>query len=558
MTRPHTATAIALGAFTLLTYFQFPGHTWLQQDSQIYVAMFEHLDNPSVLARDIVCVHPHVKWTIYDETTRALHNWSGLSYRNVLDAQMLLFRFFGLAGVFLIAAAAGLNRLGALFVAFLFGLGAFIGGPEILTLEYEPVPRGFALMLVLLALGYGAFGRWRIAVVLAGIALLYHPPTSAPFWLAAVVYTIVRRKPTVARNVLAGYFGGAFLLLIFAAFQTGEHESQPLFARIPDDLVTLMRYRGAYNWVDLWKSEWLVQYALLTAFAAGAWMRLRKAMDHELTAMSFTLIVYGILSVPLSWLTLNVMRWSMMPQFQPARAVLFVVAFAIILGAAAGWRAAQAGRWLEATLWLIPILALPANRLIAPLFAGAFSQRLLLVRCALIAALAVTAVLILTLSAHYLPRWPQAASAALLVPLAAVFLIPGVGQVVNYPPLHTPSLESLGSWARANTRPDSIFHFADTGRVNAPGVFRIQSLRAVYVDWKGGGQVNQSWAFAREWRQRWEWANRAQLPSRPLRDYRQAGIDYLVVDVNVPVLAAATVYQNDAWRVIDLSLVDAQ
>ena len=31
------ATAAASVALALLTFFQFPGHTWLQQDSQIYV-----------------------------------------------------------------------------------------------------------------------------------------------------------------------------------------------------------------------------------------------------------------------------------------------------------------------------------------------------------------------------------------------------------------------------------------------------------------------------------------------------------------------------------------
>ena len=187
MTRPHTATALALGAFTLLTYLQFPGHTWLQQDSQTYVAILQRLDNPAVLAHDIVATHPHVQWTVYDEIARALHASTGLGYHAILDAQLLLFRFLGLAGVFLLAAAAGLNRLGAIFVAFLFGLGATIGGPEILSLEYEPVPRAFAFLLIVAALGYGAFGRWTISAVLAALALLYHPPTSAPYWLAVLV-----------------------------------------------------------------------------------------------------------------------------------------------------------------------------------------------------------------------------------------------------------------------------------------------------------------------------------------------------------------------------------
>lgn len=35
---PAVAIATAIAALALLTCFQFPGHTWIQQDSQIYVA----------------------------------------------------------------------------------------------------------------------------------------------------------------------------------------------------------------------------------------------------------------------------------------------------------------------------------------------------------------------------------------------------------------------------------------------------------------------------------------------------------------------------------------
>ena len=41
------ATAAVCVALALLTFFQFPGHTWLQQDSQIYVPILEHLRDPT-------------------------------------------------------------------------------------------------------------------------------------------------------------------------------------------------------------------------------------------------------------------------------------------------------------------------------------------------------------------------------------------------------------------------------------------------------------------------------------------------------------------------------
>ena len=62
------ATAAVCVALALLTFFQFPGHTWLQQDSQIYVPILEHLRDPAVLRNDILVQHPHVAFTLYDET----------------------------------------------------------------------------------------------------------------------------------------------------------------------------------------------------------------------------------------------------------------------------------------------------------------------------------------------------------------------------------------------------------------------------------------------------------------------------------------------------------
>jgi hypothetical protein len=544
VTRPHLATALALGAFTCLTYLQFPGHTWLQQDSQVYVAILEHLDNPAVLSRDLLCVHPHVKWTAFDEIARALHAVTGLGYHTVLDAQMLIFRFLGLVGIFLLAGSAGLNRIGAIFVAFLFGLGMFVGGAEILTIEYEAVPRGFALMLILAALGYGAYRRWKVSVVFAALALLYHPPTSFPYWLAVIVYALALQRPKALKTALIAFSSACFVLLTLAAFQAGEHESQPLFSTIPSDLIPLLRYRGWYNWVDLWKPDWLREYLLLGVFAAAAWLRLRREITRELAALSATLLLYGMLSIPLSWLLLNYMSWSMMPQFQPARAVIFVCVFAIILGGAAAWSAARRGRWLESAAWLLPLFALPANRLALDFFTQPFADPLVQRRVPLVIGLALVAALA--------ARWQKTATAALLVPVAAAFLIPGVGQLRNYSHPHSPALTALSEWAAARTQPGAMFHFADAGHALAPGIFRAEAERALYVDWKGGGQVNQNWTFAREWQSRWNWMREARPPLLPAEDYASAGIDYIVVGPQNGLPGLQPVFSNASWQVFDV------
>ena len=49
-----------------------------------------------------------------------------------------------------------------------------------------------------------------------------------------------------------------------------------------------------------------------------------------------------------------------------------------------------------------------------------------------------------------------------------------------------------------------MFLFPDAGHSLYPGLFRSEALRAVYVDWKSGGQVNYLKDFAGEWYTRWQ------------------------------------------------------
>ena len=72
------ATASLCLAFALLTFVQFPGHTWLQQDTQIYAPILEHLRDPAVLRNDILVQQPHVAYTLYDEIALGLRRVTGL------------------------------------------------------------------------------------------------------------------------------------------------------------------------------------------------------------------------------------------------------------------------------------------------------------------------------------------------------------------------------------------------------------------------------------------------------------------------------------------------
>src|SRR5262249_31784867 len=86
----------------------------------------------------------------------------------------------------------------------------------------------------------------------------------------------------------------------------------------------------------------------------------------------------------------------------------------------------------------------------------------------------------------------------------ALAVIPSLSQISNIPNLHTPELAQLSSWAKSITPGDSVFLFADAGRSLDPGIFRAGSLRAVYVDWKSGGQANYLRDFGERWWFRWQ------------------------------------------------------
>src|SRR3954452_15750062 len=179
MTRPWVAAAVV--GLALLTFFQFPGHTWLQQDTQIYTPILEHQRDPSLLRNDLIAEHPHDAFTLYDEVAIAMRQVTHLGFREVLQFQQIVTRALGIWGLVLLAEAFGLSTLPALVVAAICSLGILIAGPMVLTFEYEPTPRAFAVPLVRCAIGLAARGRYMAASIAASIAFLYHAPTTIPF-----------------------------------------------------------------------------------------------------------------------------------------------------------------------------------------------------------------------------------------------------------------------------------------------------------------------------------------------------------------------------------------
>ncbi len=509
---------------SVLSWAVFPGHTWLQQDTQIYAPILEHIRDPSLLRQDLIVQHPHVALTLYDETALTLRWLTGLDFHTVLMALDILLRAAGFGGVFLIATALGLDAEAAAIVTLLWSLGATITGPAVMTVEYEPVPRGFALPLVMLAIGLASHARWRAAGMAASVAVLFHAPTTWPFWLVAPAF----RKRRLWPPLLAA----CALLLAAAHFQSGPGESGGIFATLPPALEQLQRLRASYNWISMWPGEAILQHCFLFAVAMLALWRLGPRVPPALRLFALSLPVIGLASMPLSWLLLERCKWALMPQLQPMRAVLFITAFAVLLSAAAGCVAARARRFPEAFAWfLLPWLLPMRSRLLA---VPPTPQMLL---CLAFAVLTVAAL-----------AWPK--SRASLALLACYFAIPAFARINGTATLHTPEIAALSSWARHSTPADAVFFFADNGKANYPGIFRAEALRAVYVDWKGGGQVNYKPVFAAEWWRRWQQTTGAG-PAQTER-YRTMGIGYLVVSPAHYLPGRDPVYRNAKYLVYPL------
>lgn len=479
---------LALVLFTVCGFLVFPGHTYLHQDSQIYLPMMERLVDGRLLSNDLIATHPHLSFTLYDEFVVWIRKATGVDFQGLLVAQQILTRLMGLLGVFLLAQSAGLRASASAMVAGMFALGATVVGPSVLTVEYEPTPRTFALPLIVLAAGLGASRMWTLAGAAAFLGILYHPPTVIPVLALLVLYllmpwTLEDRWPFI------GWVVAAIAVVALAAkFQPGIRVEQEFFARVAPDVEELQRMRAAYVFVGIWIGQHWAHHLFLALAGMAAWWRIGNKLDGFARFLLGALPGLGLLSLLISYITMDVLAWGLMPQLQPARAVLWTTFAAIVSCGIAAGLARGIG---ERAAWLLVPLAVAVQTKPLDLLwpnSPSLAKHLLLV-CVLAAAGAL---------AVRLGEWAPA-----FVTVSAMFLILHVGGVRNYPQIHSPELDGLSTWARTETPVDAVFHFPDAGKEGYPGIFRARALRAVWVDWKGGGQVNFMDSLAREWWRRW-------------------------------------------------------
>jgi hypothetical protein len=520
--------AVAVLVLTCLGFFVFPGRSILQSDTQIYIPILERLADPTVLSKDIMATRPHVAFTLYDEVALLLRKVTGYSFEHVLTAQQFLYRAVGVLGLFLIATAAGLPLPLAWLVTAVVSLGASVMGPMVLLIEYEPVPRGFALPLVVFSLGAIAHGRRLLAAASAAVAVAFHPPT-AFVYASLLGCLLLRRREWRGLSVLAA---GAVVVLLSAITHPVSAENPPLFGRIDPSLEALQRMRANYNWVGVWIDRWLAFYLALWAVGVLAWWRVRSLLPNELSVFAVAMPIFGMLSVPVSYVLLDRMKWVLAPQFQPARYLLFVTLFAMLLACLAACHAVQKRSYAEAFAFFLAPLAATATEWDTANLTG--------VRLPFVAGLAA----VLTLAAI----WRRYTPVVVIAAIAPFFILPHWASVqpVSTPP--TPELDDLSRWARGNTPAEALFQFAEATRGSEPGIFRARALRSIYVDWKGGGQVNFLPAFATEWSTRWALATRA----RSIEDFRKMGVEYIVFRTDKKPTGLTAVYENSRYAVYDV------
>jgi hypothetical protein len=538
----HLPVGGAIVLLTLLSFFQFPGHTFLQSDTQIYIPILENLWNRGVLTNEILVQRPHVSFTIYDEVAIGLRRLTGLGFQEVLQAEEIVTRGLGIWGIYLLATAVGLATAPALLVTAIISLGATISGPAVLIFEYEPVPRGFAMPLLYLAIGLTAHSRYVWAGAAASLAFLFHPPSVLPFWLIYFLLVLWPSDPEVMRRRLLGLIplvGGALVLLIASRAQPGSGETQVFFRRLDELQLDLQLMRTNYVFVSSWWKTWMWHYLVLLAAGVFAFFRhMRFELRGDRMAVRLFVLglpVVGLLTVLASYVLMEVQHWALIPQFQPARALLFVTMMGMFCAAVAGCRAATGNRFIESVLWFALALLPPTNNRVL----GFTSWNPVVV----VAVLAVLTALACRAYANR-KRWaaPLMAAAALL----CFFVIPGYGGFRNYPHLRTPEIKQLAAWARQATPPSSVFLFPDAGEDLAPGIFRALSLRAVYVDWKGGGQVNYLKDLGEQWWSRWQIAMKGPVDAAR---YRALGINYIVLRPGHRLDALSPLFENDKYSV---------
>lgn len=524
--------AIFLGSVILLTglgFFVFPGHTYLQADTQIYVPMMERIYNPVLFSEDPMITRPHLALTAYDEIATALRSYAGLNFENGLKLQQILFRACEVAGLLLIALRLGLAPPAAFFVA-----GVAILNATGIT-EPEPVARSFALGLLVLGVGLASSGRFLAAGMAGALGFLIHPTTMGPFWCLAALLVLRR---TARPILLLPFLPAVGVLVLLMHFQTGGTERLDFFPVLDPFQEGLQRKYMAPTFVSEWSAKKVGDVLCQSAVVVAGFWRLRGRLEPPLRDWLWGFAALAVLSIPFSWIALDNLHWAMVGPWEPTRSLLFISLLVSLLSSACGIFAARERLWWEAVVWFGIALALPVKDILVTWYVNPWL-------IALVVALA---------AASTLGGWLSGRARGVAIVAAGIlpFIAFSASGLAPTPaPVDSPELRQLAVWANKKTDETAVFLFADEGRYGGSGPFRARALRSIYVDYEGRALVNYFPAFAAEWARRWRDVNQGSWQLGP-EDFRQLAdwrIDFVVLRTEHAIASKQAEFSNSHYIV---------
>jgi hypothetical protein len=516
---------LGLIVFCWLGFAYFPGHSYLRGASQLYVPILERLASPGYLSRDLVATHPNVTYTVYDEVSLFLREIAGLDFRTALLLQQLLVRLAWLGGLYLIARACSVGRVWSLLTAAITSLGANLSGASVALIDPEPVPRAFALGLTVLATGFLAGEKPLLAALAGGLALVYDARVAALFWIVLLLaFGVDRQLRYLLRPCLPILLVFALILANLAQLQPGAGEQQDLTAKLTPLVESIQRIRTPWVWVSEWAAAEIWHYLAILVIGFWATCRIWHRLNRQLRWLIVCLPVSGVFCIPISFLLLEKFRWALIAQLEPAKTLVFTVAFCLTACALAGVHALQKRTPWEAAVWFALLFLIQINvRILDVWKLNVTSARQL--------GLALAFGIVLAFGAMRLKRAAQ--PAMLVVPVIATFVLPlatpACSPATSGIETRTHSLQELSDWAARDTWAGSVFAFPDAWKGLQPGVFRADSQRALWVDWESGALSIYSESFAREWWERWGQMMRPKFSAEQLQPLLSLPVDYCVL-----------------------------
>ena len=307
------------------------------------------------------------------------------------------------------------------------------------------------------------------------------------------------------------------------------------FSRVSPQLAAFQRTYTPYLYVGSWAKGDLYQLLALSVFglwaAARCWPLLSAHFRWLVLGSSFC----GLLSIPVSYLLLDVSHFAWAARLQPARMLLFTTASSALLFGLAGMRATLLRSGWEALGWFSLLFMLPVST---------ESRQLIQFAIALALAASLTGLLL---------RFAFG-SARFLTLAAPAFASLALTQVPGLRPPTIPfreSINKMAEWADGGTWGSSVFLFADADRAGYPGVFRAQSRHALWVDWKSAQGVAFSETAAARWQERWDQTMANGFSAERLESLLPMPIDYYVLKRQDQLANSPSVFANRDFVVYD-------